>query len=142
MIKYILEILVCKIQPEIIKSIPVVPNKIYIWLYFVYQNFQKGYFRISLRTIRFEVISGKLIYEIYFVFLCQACLRKLPGIYLLNVKNKKNRTVSEIYSPNKDSRQILHIIRLLLMLRLNQNSVKKLVTKHEINQHNTNKNRG
>ena len=27
----------------------------YFWLYFVYQNFQNGYFRISLRTIFFVI---------------------------------------------------------------------------------------
>ena len=31
------------------------------WLYFVYQNFQNGYFRISLFSILFEVICGKWI---------------------------------------------------------------------------------
>ena len=35
----------------------------YFWLYFVYQNFHNGYFRISLFTILFEVICGKSILQ-------------------------------------------------------------------------------
>ena len=45
----ILEILVYKIQPEIMNN----------ELYFVYQNFQNGCFRISLFSILFESICGK-----------------------------------------------------------------------------------
>ena len=33
----------------------------YFWLYFVYQNFQNGYFWVSLFSILFEVICGKWI---------------------------------------------------------------------------------
>ena len=35
----------------------------YFWLYFVYQNFQNGYFWISVFTTFFEVICGKWILE-------------------------------------------------------------------------------
>ena len=45
----ILEILVYKIQPEIMNN----------ELYFVYQNFQNGCFRISLFSLLFEVFCGK-----------------------------------------------------------------------------------
>ena len=75
----ILEILVCKIQPEIMNSnfstrfnfiTKWLCNKAetrkdfrfhYFWLYFVYQNFQNGYFWVSLFSILFEVICGKWI---------------------------------------------------------------------------------
>ena len=75
----ILEILVWKIQPEIRKSnvstrfnfiTKWLCNKVetrkdfrfhYFWLYFVYQNFQNGYFRISLFSILFETICSKWI---------------------------------------------------------------------------------
>ena len=56
------EILVYKIQPEII-GILSFEDSDYFWLYFIYQNFQNGYFRISLFTIFFEVTFGKWILQ-------------------------------------------------------------------------------
>ena len=41
----------------------------YFWLYFVYQNFQNSYFRISLRTILFEAIYGEWILDCIYMFL-------------------------------------------------------------------------
>ena len=83
----ILEILVYKVQPELIKLISLsIPSLVqshvhknmwtwlcskvemcedfkfyYLWLYFIYHNFQNGYFQTSLFTIFFEVICGKWI---------------------------------------------------------------------------------
>ena len=70
----ILEILVYKIQPEIMKS-TIFTRFNFItkpcsqeWLYFVYQNFQNGYFRTSLFSILFEVICEKWMWYSQFGF--------------------------------------------------------------------------
>ena len=79
----ILEILVYKIQPEIMKS-TIFTRFNFItkpcsqeWLYFVYQNFQNGYFRTSLFSILFEVICGKWIFNwFYFTTLGNGLFQK------------------------------------------------------------------
>ena len=37
----------------------------YFWWYFVFQNFQNGYFRISLCTILFEDIKRNMSHSLY-----------------------------------------------------------------------------
>ena len=52
----------------------------YFWLYFVYQNFQNGYFQISIFRIERDLAENPAV------------------IYLFNINNGKSRTMCGICS--------------------------------------------
>ena len=82
----------------------------YFWLYFVYQNFQNGYFRISLFSILLEVICGKWILKLEYVEVV------LLRCNLVSNNYQQASKVLITFVPNKQFGQLIDISTLSLII--------------------------
>ena len=79
-------------------------------MYFVYQNFQNGYFRISLFSILLEVICGKWILKLEYVEVV------LLRCNLVSNNYQQASKVLITFVPNKQFGQLIDISTLSLII--------------------------